>query len=133
MGILAGSHTLGVTHCGQLRDRIFSPIDPKMPKDLLKQLQKVCPTIGSPAALVIDRETVHKFDTQYYENIVSGYGLMTSDQDLYHDESTRDFVLKNLKLTNFIHRFGKAMFAMSNIEPKVAPEGEIRKRCQFVN
>lgn len=129
----AGSHTLGVTHCVHLRDRIFTPIDPTMPKSLLKQLQRVCPKITSPTPLVIDRLTPHKFDTQYYQNIASGQGLMTSDQDLFNDDSTRRFVVKNLKHGNFIHRFGKAMIAMTNIEPTIAPDGEIRRRCQFLN
>jgi peroxidase len=133
MVILSGSHTLGVTHCIHLRDRIFSPIDPTMPKDLLKQMQRTCPTLFTPTPIVIDRHSVHKFDTQYFKNIANGKGIMTSDQTLYNDESTRRFVLKNLKQSTFVHRFGKAMFAMTNIQPTVYPDGEIRKKCQFVN
>jgi peroxidase len=117
-----------------LTDRIFTVIDPTLPKSLLKQLQKVCPTQDSPTPLVLDRTSEFKFDTAYYRNLVRGFGVMTSDQTLYASASTRRFVVKNLKKSTFVHRFGRAMIAMQAIEPKLEKnEGEIRKRCQFVN
>ena len=134
MVILSGSHTIGVTHCFFLSDRIFSPnIDPTMPKNLLAQLQNTCPTIFAPTALVIDRSTVNTFDTKYYSNIVSGYGLMTSDQTLYRDPYTRQYVLANLRQSTFNQNFAMAMVAMTNIGVKTGYQGEIRQRCQFVN
>ena len=132
-GDFAGSHTLGFTHCVQLRDRIFTVIDPTMPKSLLKQLQKICPTEATPIALDIDRTSPFKFDTAYYKNIVKGDGLMTSDQTLYASNTTKGYVLKNLKKSTFFHQFGQAMIAMQGVEPKLFPHGEIRKHCQFVN
>ncbi|KAG0589605.1 hypothetical protein KC19_1G033100 [Ceratodon purpureus] len=131
---LSGSHTIGVTHCVQLRDRIFTVIDKTMPKSLLADLQKKCPTQATPTALVIDRYSVNKFDTAYFSNIASGYGLMTSDQDLYRDSKTRPYVVANLKQSTFDKNFANAMVAMTNIGVKLSlHEGEIRKRCQFVN
>jgi peroxidase len=130
---LSGSHTIGVTHCLQLRDRIFTVIDPTLPKDLLRELQRLCPTNVTRTPLVIDRATVHRFDTQYYRNIANGRGLMTSDQTLYASSQTRPFVVANLEEPVFFRRFAEAMVAMTNIQPKVGREGEIRKHCQYVN
>jgi peroxidase len=131
---LSGSHTLGVTHCEHISNRIFTPVDPTLPKDLLKKLQKTCPKETTGTAIVMDQKSVHKFDTAYFENIKAGRGIMTSDQDLYNpDAYLRRYVDKNLNQNTFVHRFGKAMFAMSNIEPTLAPDGEIRKRCQYRN
>lgn len=129
----AGSHTLGVTHCLQLRDRIFTTIDPTMPKDLLLSLQKKCPTQTTTTALTIDRLSPHTFDTQYFKNIADGRGLMTSDQTLYADATTRPYVKANLRQSTFNRRFAEAMVAMTNIQPKVGRQGEIRRHCQFVN
>lgn len=133
MVTLSGSHTIGVTHCEHIANRIFSPVDPTMPKDLLKKLQKTCPkkTTGTP--IVIDQKSEHKFDTQYFKNIKAGKGVMTSDQTLFADESTREYVEKNLEQGSFEHRFGQAMFALTNINPTLFPDGEIRKRCQYRN
>lgn len=133
MVILSGSHTIGVTHCVQLRDRIFETIDPTMPKDLLAQLQAACPTNTTPTALVIDRRTVNTFDPQYFSNIKSGYGLMTSDQTLYADSTTRPFVEANLQQGPFGQNFADAMVAMAGISPKVGTEGEIRNHCEYFN
>ena len=106
-----------------------------MPKDLLSKLQKICPkkTTGTP--IVLDQtSTPNKFDTAYFKNIKAGRGLMTSDQDLYNPgASLRQYVDKNLNQNTFAKNFGAAMFALSNIEPTLAPDGEIRKRCQFRN
>jgi peroxidase len=130
---LSGSHTIGVTHCVQMRDRIFATIDPTMPKNLLRQMQKLCLTPATPTALPLDRHTPDLFDTQYFKNIVVGRGLMTSDQTLFANLSTRPFVVANLNQHKFFTRYAKAMVAMTNIEPKVGTEGEIRRHCQFVN
>jgi peroxidase len=130
---LSGSHTLGITHCLHLRDRIFTTIDPTIPKNLLRQLQRKCPSNTSLTPLQIDRYTGNKFDTQYFRNIVRGRGLMTSDQDLFRDPATKPFVEANLKRTTFDKNFAEAMVAMTSIEVKIGHEGEIRKHCQFVN
>ena len=100
----------------------------------MKQMQKICPS--NTVALypfVIDRRSVHKFDTWYYKNILDGKGIMTSDQDLFANEGTRGLVVENLKQGRFVHRLRKAMVAMTNIQPILFPEGEIRKKCQFAN
>jgi peroxidase len=131
---LSGSHTIGLTHCVHLRDRIFpGAIDKSMPALLLAELQQKCPSIASPTPLVIDRYSEFDFDTAYYSNIVSGNGLMTSDQDLYRDTRTRGYVLANLKQRSFNRNFASAMVAMTSIGVKEGYEGEIRKHCQFVN
>ncbi|KAG0589608.1 hypothetical protein KC19_1G033400 [Ceratodon purpureus] len=133
MVILSGSHTIGVTHCLQLRDRIFDVIDPTMPKDLLATLQAACPTNTTPTALTIDRSTVDTFDTNYFSNIASGYGLMTSDQTLFADPATRPYVEANLQQGAFDSNFAAAMVAMSSISPKVGTDGEIRHHCEYFN
>lgn len=132
---LSGSHTIGLTHCIHLRDRIFSPnIDQSMPKDLLAEMQQKCPTTTTRTDLVMDRTSVHTFDTAYFRNIQKGYGLMTSDQDLFRDVNTRRYVVQNLNQKKFNENFAEAMVAMTNIGVKTSlSEGEIRRSCQFVN
>lgn len=133
MVTLSGSHTIGVTHCEHIANRIFTPVDKTMPADLLKKLQKTCPKASTGTPIVMDQKSEHKFDTAYFSNVKKGRGVMTSDQTLYSDPNTRKVVDKLLKQATFETRFGSAMFAMQNINPTLYPDGEIRKRCQYVN
>lgn len=66
--------------------------------------------------------------------LVEGKGIMTSDQDLYADESLRGFVVKGLKQSRFVYRFGKAMVAMTIIQPTSFPVANPRELpvCQLV-
>lgn len=130
----AGSHTLGVTHCEHITNRITPPVDRSMPKDLLRQLQKTCPKPNTATPIVLDQTSVHKFDTAYFQKIKAGRGIMTSDQDLYNPNANlRQYVNANLNQNGFAQRFAQAMVALTSIEPILAPYGEIRNRCQFRN
>jgi peroxidase len=105
-----------------------------MPENLLQRMQKACPKRNSATAIVLDQTSVHKFDTAYFQNVRAGRGLMTSDQTLYDaDADLRQYVNANLNQKTFSQRFGQAMFAMSTNTYLTAPDGEIRKRCQYRN
>jgi peroxidase len=131
---LSGAHTIGLTHCDHISNRIYKPVDPTMPKDLLKKFQNTCPKATTNTPIVLDQKSVSKFDTAYFKNIQKGRGVMTSDQELYNpDAYLSRYVDKNTNQDTFVHRFGAAMIAMGSIQVTVAPDGEIRKRCQYVN
>ena len=130
----AGAHTIGVTHCDHIANRIYTPVDPSLPKALLKTLLKICPksTVNTP--IVLDQTSEFKFDTAYFKNVYAGKGVMTSDQQLMNPAAfLQSVVKKNLNQGTFVHRFGQAMVVMSQLQPLFYPDGEIRKHCQYRN
>lgn len=136
---MTGAHTIGKSHCINIVNRLFtypskSHIDPSIPKDFLKSLQKQCPTNTSILnPLNLDHETPNVFDTQYFHEIVNKEGLQTSDQSLLNDGRTRPFVYKNLNPGFFLDEFGEAMVALANIGVLTGTKGQIRKHCALVN
>jgi len=139
MTTLSGAHTIGISHCINIDDRLFTypsknHIDPVIPKAFLKSLQKQCPTNTTFLnPLNLDLRTPNKFDTDYFLDIVNKEGLQTSDQALLNDARTRPYVYANLNPGFFLDEFGKAMVAMANIGVLTGKEGQIRKHCALVN
>jgi peroxidase len=71
-------------------------------------------------------------------NLRNGRGVLESDQKLWIDASTRNFVqhfmgVKGLFGLSFNVEFGRSMVKMSNIGVKSSAEGEIRKLCSAIN
>lgn len=85
---LSGVHTLGFSHCSRFANHLYSfssssPVDPSLDRDYAKQLMSVCPQNVDPSiAIDMDPVTSRTFDSVYYQNLVAGKGLFTSDEAL---------------------------------------------------
>ncbi|KAK1438770.1 hypothetical protein QVD17_04580 [Tagetes erecta] len=137
---LSGAHTLGFSHCNRFANRIysFSPtskVDPSLDPTYATQLMDACPQNVDPSiAINMDPVTPNTFDNAYYQNLVSGKGLFTSDQVLFTDPSSQSTV--NDFANNpgdFNQAFITAMRKLGQTGVKLGNQGEIRKDCTTFN
>ena len=75
------------------------------------------------------------FDNQYYINLLSGEGLLPSDQALVTDDyQTRQLVLSYAEdPLAFFEDFKNSMLKMGSLGALTGNDGEIRRNCRIVN
>ncbi|XP_043702224.1 peroxidase 60-like [Telopea speciosissima] len=138
---LFGAHTVGVTHCSFVQDRLFdfqgsgNP-DPTMDRRLAASLRKRCPftaTVDSPINLDQNLRSSNTVDNSFYKEILIKRGILQIDEELALDRRTRPIVLELANGTTFPAQFGSAMVKMGSIEVLTGRQGEIRKSCRAVN
>ncbi|KAJ6814297.1 peroxidase 11-like [Iris pallida] len=138
---LVGAHTIGMARCTSFRERIYGGFELTSHLDLasealLGKLRKTCPVSGGDDKLAaMDHVTPYLFDNAFYESLVGGDGLLSSDQELY--SSLIGFETADLVKTYasdalaFFKQFSDSMVKMGNI---TNPEGgEVRTNCRFIN
>lgn len=137
---LSGAHTLGFSHCKRFADRIysFSPsssVDPSLNPDYAKELMQACPRDVDPTiAINMDPVTPRKFDNVYFQNLVTGKGLFTSDQVLFTDTESQPTVNDFAKNPgDFNAAFTTAMIKLGRVGVKNGEQGEIRRDCTAFN
>ena len=136
----AGAHTLGFSHCGKFANRIYNfsgqnPVDPTLNQDYATQLQSMCPRVVDPRiAIDMDPTTPRRFDNVYYQNLVQGKGLFTSDQVLFTDARSRPAVNAFASSSKtFNANFIAAMTKLGRVGVKTAKNGNIRTDCAVLN
>ncbi|KAL3727823.1 hypothetical protein ACJRO7_032551 [Eucalyptus globulus] len=139
MVALSGAHTMGKARCPTFRSRLAGSAHstgPKVNLEFLQSLQQLCSGPDSNSTLAeLDLVTPATFDNQYYVNLVSGEGLLQSDQVLFAgDDRTRQIVESYAEdpLT-FFEDFKRSMVRMGSLGPLTGKEGEIRRNCRIVN
>ncbi|XP_020083269.1 peroxidase 11 [Ananas comosus] len=141
MVALVGSHTIGVSRCVNIRDRIYGDFQLTSKSEAasslyLTKLKETCPARGGDDnTSPIDHVTPTIFDNAFFETLLHGEGLLNSDQEMYSSLigfQTADIVAKYWADTAaFFKQFADSMVKMGNI---TNPEGgEVRKNCRFVN
>jgi len=135
MVALAGAHTIGKAPCLTFDNRIQgAQVDPTLQAQFAKDLKKKCPMAGINSTEVpLDLVSPTKFDSQYFKNIVSKRGLLTSDQSMWVDSRTKGSVSANTDSATFNANFAAAMVALSQVDVLTGSAGEIRRVCAFVN
>lgn len=72
------------------------------------------------------------FDNQYFKDLVSGRGFLNSDETLFTNEETREYVREySLNQTEFFKAFVEGMIKMGDLQS--GRPGEIRRSCRVVN
>ncbi|KAF9663532.1 hypothetical protein SADUNF_Sadunf17G0061100 [Salix dunnii] len=138
---LSGAHTLGFSHCNRFANRLYSfssssPVDPSLNADYAQQLMKACPQdhVDPDVAIDMDPETPRTFDNVYYQNLVSGKGLFTSDEVLFSDPASQPTVYDFAKSSgDFRGAFATAMRKLGRVGVKTGSQGSIRTDCTFIN
>ncbi|CAI0375750.1 unnamed protein product [Linum tenue] len=139
-----GGHTLGTASCATFNNRLFNyqgtgGPDPSIAADFLPTLRSFCPQNNNGAARVaMDTGSQNRFDTSYFTNIRNGRGVLESDQRLWSDNRTGNFVRRYLGLSGLLGltfnvEFGRAMVRMGNVGVRTGTNGEIRRVCSAVN
>ncbi|GLJ29266.1 hypothetical protein SUGI_0577190 [Cryptomeria japonica] len=133
---LSGVHTLGFAHCDQFSSRYTSnPIDPSLNKQYAKQLQQICNSNRDPDFVVgLDPTTPRHFDNNYYQNLVAGKGLLSSDEALISDQRSKSTVISFSRNSSvFFAAFAEAIKKLGRTDVKTGSQGEIRRDCSRFN
>lgn len=101
----------------------------------LQSLQQLCSVSGNNALAQLDLVTPATFDNQYYVNLLSGEGLLPSDQVLVtENDDTRAIVETYVENQYaFFEDFKNSMVKMGNLGPLTGNNGEIRRNCRLTN
>lgn len=135
-----GAHTMGKAHCSNFNSR-FQNVGNSDGPDItnmafLQSLRLLCSQSDSNTALAhLDLVTPTAFDNQYYINLLSGVGLLPSDQTLVTgDYQTRQIVESYAAdPAIFFEDFKNSMLRMGSLAPLDGKNGEIRRSCRSVN
>ncbi|KFK36123.1 hypothetical protein AALP_AA4G080800 [Arabis alpina] len=139
MVALSGGHTLGKAKCTSFTARL-QPLQTGQPAnhgdnlEFLESLQQICTTVEPSVAITqLDLVTPSTFDNQYYVNLLSGEGLLPSDQALAVQDPGTRAIVENYAADQsvFFEDFKKAMVKMGGITG--GSEGEIRRNCRKIN
>ncbi|EEF51655.1 peroxidase 60 [Ricinus communis] len=141
MVLLLGAHSVGVTHCSLIKDRLYdfegsgNP-DPLMDPFLVNLLRFRCPQFPAIDNTVnLDQNPFSPFfmDVSYYQNIMMHRGILQIDQELGMDPLTMPIVRNLAGEFDFPTRFGAAMVKLGTIGVLTDKQGEIRRSCRATN
>ncbi|EES04822.1 hypothetical protein SORBI_3004G105100 [Sorghum bicolor] len=132
---LSGAHTIGAARCASFRSRIYN--DSNINAGFAAKRKQICGpqsggTDGNLAPL--DAMSSVKFDNGYFRDLVSQFGLLHSDQELFGagvvDSVTARYARNGAA---FSSDFVTAIVKMGNISPLTGSSGEIRANCRKPN
>ncbi|KAL8140646.1 hypothetical protein V2J09_006667 [Rumex salicifolius] len=133
-----GAHSVGRVHCTNLVGRLYPEVDPTLDLDYAKYLKGRCPSpTPDPKAVEYSRNdpaTPMILDNMYYKHLLTNKGLLSIDQQLASDPTTLPYVQKMSDDNDYFReQFSRAIILLSENNPLVGDQGEIRKDCRFVN
>jgi len=129
---------VGRVHCMNLVHRLYPTVDPTLDPTHAAYLKRRCPTPNpDPKAVQYvrnDLKTPMIIDNNYYKNIMQHKGLLTVDEELATDPITSPYVQKMADDNGYFNeQFSRAVLLLSENNPLIGDQGEIRKDCRFVN
>ncbi|KAJ9154623.1 hypothetical protein P3X46_027942 [Hevea brasiliensis] len=139
MVALSGAHTIGKARCTTFSSRFQRTANsngPDINLDFIQSLQQLCSEPDSTSTLAhLDLVTPATFDNQYYLNLLSGEGLLPSDQTLVTDDDQTRQIVESYAEDPFLfyEDFKNSMLKMGSLRPLSGTSGEIRKNCRAVN
>ncbi|XP_076938450.1 peroxidase 12-like [Bidens hawaiensis] len=131
---LSGAHTLGVADCSSFSERLYPTQDTTIDETFANTLRCVCSCSSTTNVTTsLDIRSPNVFD-KYFVSLMNNQGLLTSDQDLFTDERTRDIVTSFANnQTLFFERFVDVMVKMGQMQVLTGTQGEIRNTCSSRN
>ncbi|KAM0884066.1 hypothetical protein ACQ4PT_031203 [Festuca glaucescens] len=141
MAALMGAHTVGVTHCSVIQERLYNyngtgAADPSMDPTYAWILQ----TYACPAGQTFDNivyldkpDSILTFDPSYYGMIAEHRGALGVDQALGDDPSTAWMVNFFANSGNFFPIFVQALNKLAAVDVLTGTDGEIRTHCWATN
>lgn len=136
----SGGHTIGISHCSSFTNRLYNftgkgDADPKLDQYYAANLRRKCKPNDVSTIVEMDPGSSKLFDEDYYTQVSKRRGLFQSDAALLDDAETRAYVLfqSRTRRSTFDKDFAVSMEKMGQIGVLTGKQGEIRKRCGFVN
>ncbi|KAJ3681771.1 hypothetical protein LUZ60_014344 [Juncus effusus] len=141
MVILMGGHTVGVTHCSVIHDRLYNyqgtgKPDPSMVAWYAWVLQTYTCPAGQPwdnQVLLDDYSSAYTVDNNYYKQLLANKGILPIDQELTNDWSTAWIVQFLAESTYFPYVFNQALVKLGAVGVLTGNQGQIRKVCSKIN
>jgi peroxidase len=137
----AGAHTVGVTHCSVIEDRLYNfngtgKADPSMDPTYVWILTTfACPKGQTFDNIVYldDPSSILIFDRSYFNQIKSRRGVLAVDQALGIDPATAWMVDFFATTDFFPSMFAHSITKLAALEVKTGTAGEIRRNCRLTN
>ncbi|XP_078148626.1 peroxidase 1-like [Carex rostrata] len=141
--VLSGAHTIGITDCAAIKDRLYNftgqnnlnDVDPFLDPRYIAKLRSKCSPTDTTTLIEMDPGSYKTFDLSYYKQVAKRRSAFHSDWALLTDSFTRAYVLKHVNgfESEFFQDFAESMIKMGNIGVLTGDQGEIRKKCSIVN
>ncbi|XP_009798476.1 peroxidase 17 [Nicotiana tabacum] len=134
---LSGSHSIGKGRCFSIVFRLYNQSgsgrpDPTIEPRFREKLDKLCPLGGDGNVTGNLDATPEVFDNQYFKDLVNGRGFLNSDQTLFTNPFTREYVREfSVSQEKFFKAFVEGMIKMGDLQS--GRPGEIRRDCRVVN
>ncbi|CAH9104238.1 unnamed protein product [Cuscuta europaea] len=135
---IIGAHTIGATHCMNVRKRLFDPAarqGNEIPADLSALLTVNCP-LGSltwNVSYLPNDETPMIFDNRYYANTMRRWGAINIDAVMPLDPRTAGHVRRfAADQGEFFRAFSSAFVKLSSSEVLTGKQGVIRRTCNYL-
>ncbi|KAK7363455.1 hypothetical protein VNO77_05599 [Canavalia gladiata] len=139
MVALSGAHTIGKARCTTFSSRLQRTSDSESPNaniDFIASLQQLCSGSDNTNTVAhLDLATPATFDNQYFVNLLSGEGLLPSDQALVNgNDQTRQIVETYVENPfAFLEDFKYSMLKMGSLGSLSQSDGQIRTDCRTIN
>ncbi|XP_072963671.1 peroxidase 57-like [Typha angustifolia] len=141
MVLLLGGHTVGITHCSFVSNRLYNfngsgKQDPNMNVALVNALKQRCPLRStSNNAINLDQNpfSALRVDNSYYKQLLLNKGILSIDQALTLNWSTRWIVQLFANSNLFPSLFNQALVKLGSVQVLTGTQGQIRKSCRAVN
>lgn len=138
---ITGAHTIGKARCTTFSARLASVGVSAKDTGFLQSLQQLCAGSAGSALAHLDLATPATFDNQYYINLLSGDGLLPSDQALAAPSGSGAEVDVAALVADyafdaalFFDDFAASMLRMGRLAPAGGrAAGEVRRNCRVVN
>ncbi|RWW71706.1 hypothetical protein BHE74_00020526, partial [Ensete ventricosum] len=136
--VLSGAHTIGVGHCGIIRNRLYNftgkgDTDPSLNATYAAFLKTQCSPTDRTTTVEMDPGSSLLFNDHYYVILKQKEGLFQSDAALLTDGKSSKIVDKLLDSGDFFDAFRKSITRMGNIGVLTGTDGQIRNNCRAVN
>ncbi|XP_034686353.1 peroxidase 29 [Vitis riparia] len=137
---IIGAHTIGITHCLNIRDRLQRPEGGGRARGMEPGfeafLRLSCPegSLISNSTFVVNDPSAFTFDNHYYSNAMHGRGILRVDAEVSSDSRTAPIVSSfAADQSEFFRAFASAFVKLSASGVLTGNQGVIRKSCNRLN
>ncbi|KAI0528986.1 hypothetical protein KFK09_001531 [Dendrobium nobile] len=142
LGTLLGAHSVGMTHCSNIQDRLYNfngtgRPDCSMDPNFLAQLKKKCPPGSKENKKVYLNPASgrnYSFESSYYKRVLKHQAVLTEDQQMITTSDgiriAHEFAAGFEDLRKF---FALSMTRMGGLGVLTGKQGEIRRNCRYTN
>lgn len=122
----AGAHTLGITHCNNILDRLKSQDN----KDLFVKLSCPLGSLSSNLSFIQNDLTSLSFDNRYFRDALGSRGVLKVDANMAIDPRTAPIMQQfAANQEYFFQAFTSAFLKLSVAGVLTGSEGVIRRSC----